>query len=240
MTAILLSALLCAPTRLSAAPAETPVLAGVVAEAMDSGGYTYVLLKEGKSSQWAAVPPMKVKVGQKLSLQPGMVMKNFKSPSLKRTFKSIIFSGGPAGEAAASDPHGGMGMGPEHGTGKPAMGHGGSSVPLQQGLKIEKAPGPDGVTVAGLHGRAKELDGKQVAVRGTIVKVSQAIMGRNWVHLQDGTGSAKQKNYDLVLTTTELPEAGETAVFKGTARRDRDMGMGLRYPLIVEDAVKSK
>ncbi len=70
-------------------------LSGKVVETMDSGGYTYVCLeKEGKKT-WAAVPSMKVKVGEILDLQPGPTMPNFSSKSLNRTFESIIFSSGP-------------------------------------------------------------------------------------------------------------------------------------------------
>lgn len=69
-------------------------LSGKIVETMDSGGYTYMLLKTGGSKTWVAIPQAKVKVGQSVTVQPGMPMANFKSKSLKRTFKSIIFSGG--------------------------------------------------------------------------------------------------------------------------------------------------
>ncbi|MBI5622350.1 MAG: DNA-binding protein [Elusimicrobia bacterium] len=252
MNTVLLTAVLAAMPLWSMPPAETPTVSGVVAETMDSGGYTYILLKDGKSSQWFATPPMKAKKGERLTLQSGMVMKDFKSPSLKRSFKSIIFSGGPAAAASApsADPHaGGMGAGhggsgAPHGMGgagdkTPAMGHGGR-IPLEAGLKVEKAPGSDAYTVAELHLKSKTLDGKKVSVRGKVVKVSRAIMDRNWVHLQDGSGDAKKGTHDLTLTTSELPAVGEVAVFKGTLRRDKDIGMGNRFPVLVEDAARVK
>jgi hypothetical protein len=68
---------------------------GKVVETMDSGGYTYICLeKEGKKT-WAAVPTMKVKIGDTLELKPGATMTNFSSKTLNRTFESIIFSAGP-------------------------------------------------------------------------------------------------------------------------------------------------
>lgn len=265
----LLCVLLCSPLHLSAAtaanaapgsahdhaPAEVPLISGTVAETMDSGGYTYVFLKEGKTSQWVATPPMKVKKGQRLTLQSGMVMKNFKSNSLKRTFPSIIFSGGPASAAPAGHgsalPAGHDGsMPPGHDMpgagdsrgGAPSMGmaHGAKASPLQAGVKVEKAPGPDGFTVSELYAKKKELDGKQVSVRGKVVKVAQGIMDKNWVHLQDGTGDAKKGTHDLTLTTTEVPEVGEVAVFKGTAKKDQDIGMGYHYEVLVEKASRVK
>lgn len=69
-------------------------VSGKVVETMDSGGYTYICLEKGGKKVWAAVPTMKVSVGQELKLQPGMEMVNFKSASLNRTFDSVIFSGG--------------------------------------------------------------------------------------------------------------------------------------------------
>ncbi len=69
-------------------------LSGKVVETMDSGGYTYVSLENGGKKIWVAIPQTKVKVGQQVTCQPGMEMKNFQSKTLKRTFDSIIFSGG--------------------------------------------------------------------------------------------------------------------------------------------------
>ena len=69
-------------------------VSGKVVETMDSGGYTYICLESGGKKVWAAVPTMKVSVGQELTLQPGQEMSNFKSKSLNRTFDSVIFSGG--------------------------------------------------------------------------------------------------------------------------------------------------
>lgn len=70
--------------------------AGKVVETMDSGGYTYVLLEKDGNKTWAACPRMQIDVGQEIALQPGMVMQNFTSKTLNRTFDNIVFSGGPA------------------------------------------------------------------------------------------------------------------------------------------------
>lgn len=77
-----------------AAPAAGGSLSGKVVETMDSGGYTYVCLENGGTKTWVALPQAKVKVGQQVTCQPGMEMKNFTSKTLNRTFASIIFSGG--------------------------------------------------------------------------------------------------------------------------------------------------
>lgn len=70
-------------------------LSGKVVDTMNSGGYTYVQLEKGGKKTWVAVPQMKVKKGQQLSLQPGVEMVNFESKTLKRKFEKIFFSAGP-------------------------------------------------------------------------------------------------------------------------------------------------
>jgi len=84
---------------MSPAPAMTPAasgnsLSGTVVETMNSGGYTYVLIEKNGKKTWVAGPQTTVKVGQQVTCETGMEMKNFTSKTLKRTFDSIIFSGG--------------------------------------------------------------------------------------------------------------------------------------------------
>ena len=71
-------------------------LSGKVIETMDSGGYTYVQIENKAGKTWVAIPQAKVKVGDTVSFIPGSAMPNFTSKSLKRTFKTIIFSPGLA------------------------------------------------------------------------------------------------------------------------------------------------
>src|SRR5512142_2739859 len=66
--------------------AESYSLSGKVAETMNSGGYTYVLLDKKGKKTWVAVPEMTVAVGQEMTFQPGAEMVNFTSKSLGRTF----------------------------------------------------------------------------------------------------------------------------------------------------------
>jgi len=72
-----------------------PSLSGKVVETMNSGGYTYVALEKNGKKTWIAIPASVIKVGQEMTFQSGMEMRNFTSKTLNRTFDSIIFSGGP-------------------------------------------------------------------------------------------------------------------------------------------------
>ena len=85
----------------SAPPAAAPAAAnqagaikGTVVETMNASGYTYVRVESGGQKQWAAVPATEVKVGDSVQVAPGMVMNNFSSKALNRTFDSIVFSQG--------------------------------------------------------------------------------------------------------------------------------------------------
>jgi hypothetical protein len=69
-------------------------VAGKVVQTIDSGGYTYVLIERDGAQTWVALPKSRITVGDEISCQPGMIMKNFRSSSLKRTFELIVFSGG--------------------------------------------------------------------------------------------------------------------------------------------------
>lgn len=76
-----------------AVPASTSaLLSGTVLETMDASNYTYVRVKTDKEVIWAAASQFKVKVGDKVTVPADMPMKDFNSPSLKRTFPTIYFT----------------------------------------------------------------------------------------------------------------------------------------------------
>jgi hypothetical protein len=103
-------------------------------------------------------------------------------------------------------------------------------------VKIEKAEGENAYTVGEIFAQRKDLNEKKVQIRAKVVKVSPMIMGKNWWHLQDGTGDAASKTHDLVVTTMAEAEKGAVVLIEGTVAADRDFGSGYRYDVIVEDA----
>jgi hypothetical protein len=103
-------------------------------------------------------------------------------------------------------------------------------------IKVEKAKGADAYTVSETYGEAGKLDKKTVSVRGKVVKVSKGIMGKNWVHLQDGSGDAGKGTNNLVATTQDDPKVGDVVTARGTLYKDKDFGAGYLYKVIVEEA----
>jgi hypothetical protein len=69
-------------------------VSGKVVKTMNSGGYTYALVDKGGNMTWVALPKSRLAVGNEITCQPGMVMNNFSSNSLRQTFKQIVFSSG--------------------------------------------------------------------------------------------------------------------------------------------------
>ncbi len=205
---------------------DTSTLSGKVVETMDSGGYTYVCLEKKGKKTWAAIPKMKVSVGQQISLMPGAEMVNFTSTSLHRTFDSIIFSTGPASGASSAG---------KENADKKTSGSKTASSPAKD-IKVAKATGPDAYTVGEIYEKRTALNEKTAVVKGKVVKVSGGIMGKNWIHLQDGTGDPKQGTNDLVVTSDEIPSAGDVITVKGTVFKDKDFGSGYKYAVIIEKA----
>lgn len=98
---------------------------------------------------------------------------------------------------------------------------------------ISKAEG--GKTVAEVFAEKDALGDAPVIVRGKVVKVNAGIMGKNWLHVRDGSGA--EGSNDLTVTTTgDLPKVGDTVVVTGPVTLNKDFGMGYSYDVIVEDA----
>jgi hypothetical protein len=91
-----------------------------------------------------------------------------------------------------------------------------------------------GKTVQEVYQEKEKLKGKRVILRGKVVKYNGAIMGKNWLHLRDGTG--KEPNNDLTVTTQTAAKVGDTVLVEGIVTLDKDIGAGYKYDVIIEDA----
>lgn len=89
-------------------------------------------------------------------------------------------------------------------------------------------------SVAALHKEKAALAGKEVRVEGKVLKVNNGIMGRNFLHLQDGSGD-KESN-DLTVTSKQTANVGEQVSITGRVAVNRDFGSGYSYPLLLEEA----
>lgn len=212
---------------------------GKVTETMDAGGYTYVLVDTSTNKVWAAATKFQVKPGDLVTVPEAMPMTNFHSQSLNRDFPVIYFAGGISVNGANSDAaalpagHPAIGGGA---VGDLAAGHppmAGKAAPPKvdfTGLK----PAKDGKTVAEIYAASAKLKGKSVKIRGKVVKFNANILGKNWLHIQDGTGHAGSN--DLLVTTTGESKPGDTVLIEGKVATNRDFGANYKYSVLIEDA----
>jgi len=237
-------------------PASVPaanLLIGEVVETMDAAGYTYLRLRGARGELWAAVRQAKVAKGDIVTVAAQMTMKEFESASLNRKFDLVVFGTlvGPAGTGLAGAPNTTppAGTPPGHPVAAagsmPAMpgmgGTGSGASKIEPGeIKVAKAAGADGRTVEEIWTTRTSLKDKQVVVRGKVVKFLPEIMGKNWIHLQDGSGSAENRTNDITVTTTDKAAAGDIVVVTGTIHTDVNLGAGYVYPVIIEDAKLKK
>jgi hypothetical protein len=167
-----------------------------------------------------------IDVGSQQTFSPGSVMNNFESKTLKRTFDKIIFTELITSAKAGKDKKAVSGTSPgSRGTVSPDV-----------KVKVKKAGGKNGYTIAELYKNKAKLNKKKIAVRGKIVKVSSNIMGKNWIHLRDGSGSHATGDFNLVVTSKSIPAEGEVVLVNGTLYKDKDFGGGYKYEVIIEEA----
>ena len=231
---------------------------GTVVEAIKADRYTYVHVDTGMEKIWAATPMFRGKVGDTVVVRKGLAMPNFHSKTLNRDFELVYF----VGTIMAVGDNKGFSQQAQMPTGHPPTGDESSKTQIEVGGDnkgfnqqaqmpaghpppgdksgksqievggIEKVE--DGKTVAEVFAGKEDLAGKEVLVRGKVVKFMPKIMGKNWLHLQDGSGS--EGTNDLTVTTDALVKVGDLVLVHGVVSADRDFGFGYSYEVIIEDA----
>ena len=210
-----------------------PNLTGKVLETMDASTYTYIRLKTATGEKWAAVPHTEIKVGEDVTVLNGTPMYGFESKTLGRKFDEIIF--GTAAHAGGAQPSAADQMA------SMKAAHGQVSAGADGGdIKVERAAGPDAKTVAEIFEQKDKLKGSPVTVRAKVVKFSAGIMGKNWLHLQDGTGSKDTQTNDVTVNTQDQAAVGDVVTVKGKVQTDVNLGAGYSYPVLIEEATVTK
>ncbi len=200
-----------------------------VLEHMNGGGYTFMKGEKDGNDMWIAVRETPVEVGDVFYFTSTMEMENFESKSVNKTFDKILFvdniSKTPPQAAQSGNNSGmpGMGAAPD--------GHTKPKVDAVNDVKV--TPLSDGLTVEAANKDRISLAGKTVKIRGVVTKFNGGIMGKNWIHIQDGTGG--DGTNDLTITSDQSAKVGETIVIEGTVATDKDFGSGYFYDVIIEN-----
>ena len=203
--------------------ADAAVHVVVVQEVIQASSYTYLRVKEENSIFWMAITKTKVEAGETLSFEKPLEMTNFRSKELQRTFETIYFVGGISKGSTPSAP-----SVSEQST---AISH---QKPAIENKEISIEPAEGGISIGELFSNRNSYANKTVRIKGRVTKVNQAIMGKNWVHLQDGTGDIGSN--DLLVTTQDSVTPGDVVIFEGTIALNKDFGSGYSYEVIMEEA----
>lgn len=192
-----------------------------VNEVLQAERYTYMNVTEGIKSYWLATAKREASKGKTYLYKGGLMKTNFESQDFKRTFDTIYLVSNviDATEHPGGDLSAGSAVTPS----------------TQTAGKASSTPVKDAVKLSILMANKAKYAGKTITVSGEVVKVNNGIMGKNWVHIQDGS-KEKGKALDLTITTNLNIPVGSNVALTGKIVLDKDFGAGYRYDIIMEDA----
>lgn len=201
-----------------------------VAEVIQTSNYTYLKVADNGAENWIAVTRQEAAVGEVYYYDQALEMKNFNSKELNRTFETIYFVQGISKQpvSAAAAPPAGMGMGSDM-----AAKHSGK-IALEKKVENVIAPVDGSISIAQLWADKDKYSGKVIKIKGQVVKINEQVMGKNWIHIQDGSGDSG--NFDLAVTTLDGMKMDDVVTFEGTITLNKDFGAGYFYEIIMEDA----
>jgi hypothetical protein len=89
-------------------------------------------------------------------------------------------------------------------------------------------------TIEQIYAEQAQLAGKHIHVSGKVVKVNNNIMGKNFLHIQDGTGA--EGTNDVAVTSQQSAEIGDQIAVDALVTVGKDFGYGYTYPVLLEEA----
>ncbi len=192
-----------------------------VEEVIQVPGYTYLRVKENNVEQWLAVTTLEAKQGETYYYRDGFQMTNFNSKELNKTFDAITFI-----ETISSEP-------PTSTKDKQTVSPGSSKSNLKK-IIVNITPADGGISISELYRNKENYAGKRLTIRGQVAKFTPDIMGKNWIHLQDG--SEFNGSFDLAITSDKSVNVGDTVTFQGEITLNKDLGYGYFFDVLMENA----
>ena len=169
-----------------------------------------------------AIPNTDVEKGGTYYYNGGMMRKDFKSEQLNRIFDEIVFVEGiRTSEELLAIPQDDVHTHTQNTVDDVA----------EEVIKIDKAA--NGIHLNELLSNKKAFAGKEVILKGKVIKVNNGIMDKNWVHIADGTQFEDKKS--ITVTTQEIIKVGDIVTFKGKVTLEKDFGYGYVYDILLEE-----
>lgn len=188
-----------------------------VKEILAATKYLYLLVQENNEEFWIAVRKQDIKIGKTYFYNRGLLKTNFKSNEHDKVFDRIYFV-----TSLVKSNHS------DHVNKKKLELEGSKTV------KNNKTPEVKGsVKISELVNNQKKYEGKTIQISGRCSKTNPNIMGRNWIHIKDGS----MDNYDLVITSDHFVKKGSMVTIKAKVTLNKDFGAGYSYKLILEDGI---
>lgn len=183
-----------------------------VLESLPTVRYVYLRVREADDEYWIATGKTEVKTGGQYFFRDGLLKVNFESKEYNRIFDRIYL----VSALVESD----------HGNKAEVL-----NVPSAKSNKTGGTQVNGLVTIATLMANPRQYSGKLIRLRGQCVKVNANIMGRNWVHLKDGS----RDDFDLVITTNDQISVGQSVIMTGMVATNKDFGSGYHYDILLEE-----
>ena len=188
-------------------------------EVLQANSYTYVNVEENGKTFWIAVPGQDIEVGKTYYFSDGLQQENFKSKDLDRVFETLLMVSDIRDTPKLTSVSPGASARKESTIAAPSA--------------EDHANFTEGIALSEIFANPSEYDGKTISVHGRCIKVNNQIMGKNWVHLHDGSTEASK---DLTITTQDEVLVGTTVIMEGKIMLNKDFGAGYKYDIIMEEA----
>ena len=183
----------------------------VVLEVLQATSYVYLYVSEGDEKYWLATSKTEVKEGETVYFEGGLLQTNFESKDHNRTFDKLYLVNSVSKNTPSK------------------MSSGRSESQSSGSSRVVDVSGS--VKIADLVSDPKKYSGQTIQISGECVKINSNIMGRNWIHLKDGS----KDDYDLVITSDIVVTQGQLITMTGTVALDKDFGASYKYDIIIED-----
>lgn len=214
--------------------AAQEVISGTVVATHAAGRYTYIQLAQDPDQEevWLAAG-LNVDVGDRIEYQGGVLMQEFHSETLNRTFSKILFvsairkvvdKADQADTGTAQVPNDDFHRG---------LSSDQTEVVLPTADQIKRSATEK--SVAEIFADMDALNGKTIGLKAKVIKVGASILGKNWITLADGTGKAPDDK--LLATTNQQVTVGSTFSVTGILKTNIDLGSGYKYKAVLEEAV---
>ena len=106
--------------------------------------------------------------------------------------------------------------------------------------RSRRRPAQDARTVAEVYAQRAALKDKTVTVRGKVVKSNAGIMGKNWIHLRDGTGHRREGQRRHRHDAGPRRQVATWSSSGARSRVDQDFGAGSRTLIIGDQSEDAK